>query len=140
MRIVLLSVLLTISAVPQIIAQTAKVIQLSPEDAAKAKDLYAQKADIEKKIADLQAKIAGGYTTEKKEQQYLNCCCCGIKESDGKTYVTQFKDGWGGGFEYSSDFKFIVPKMPPAYSVSPYQYWPACGGINLSGSGITTTN
>ena len=116
-------------------AQTAKVIQLSPEDAAKAKALYAQKADIEKQIDDLQQKITATYLAKNKE----------IQESWG-----WYPWPWLNGFEFSDDFKFIVPKtgttgtattgtitIAPYYTYPcPYSYYPY--GWFYSGTGVTT--
>jgi hypothetical protein len=71
-------------------AQTAQVIQLSPEEALRAKSLYDQKTSIDKQIEYLQAEIADKYI-------------------ENKNLTLQ---GWMWGFEYSTDFKFIVPLKP----------------------------
>ena len=71
MKLALLSVFL---ALPLLLpAQTAKVIQLSPEDATKAAALYQQKADIEKQITDLEEKITESYLKGKADSYF-----CGV--------------------------------------------------------------
>lgn len=62
-------------------SQDAKVIQLTSEDAIAAKATYDEMKSAEKKWADIQTKLQ-------------------------KTYK-----GFDGGIEFSSDFKFIVPKQ-----------------------------
>lgn len=87
-------------------AQTAKVIQLSPEDAAQAKALYAQKADIEKQIAGLEQKITTKYLAKDKSSSFWV-----FNNQESSPWP------WLNGFEYSDDFKFIVPnKAAPAYN------------------------
>jgi hypothetical protein len=89
-------------------AQTAKVIALSPEDAELAKSLYNQKTALEKKIADFQDGIKKHYLVEVDKTSSGYCWL-------GKP-CPSYRDGWGfGEFEFSEDFKFIVPKsVPPA--------------------------
>jgi len=90
--IVLLSVACT--------AQSARVIQLSPDDAAKVKQLYAQRDAIEKQIADEKDAITAKYLVA-KPGQHGNCL--------GKY---DYAPGWNcGEFEYSEDFRFIVPQV-----------------------------
>jgi hypothetical protein len=112
-------------------AQTAKVIALSPEDAAQAKSLYEQKAALEKKIADFQAKIDDKYTMVYHDYPTSACiqlCPNGVcpktpctdfpkvsEEDKKRAHVREHEFGWVGGFEFSDDYKFIVPKpyTPP---------------------------
>lgn len=96
--------------------QTAKVIALSPADAAEAKSLYAQRDAIEKKIADLHVKIEHAYVILAQPPEHPD-------------WVMNWKPGWGGGFQFSEDFKFIVPLYPHS-DISPSI---GCGGINWSG-------
>ena len=84
-------------------AQTAQVIQLTPDESRQAAALYAQKAEVEAKIAALQTSITEKYT--KETRTYVFCTSC-------VTYLGT-KTGWEGGFEYSTDFKFIVPAPQP---------------------------
>ena len=127
MKLALLSVFL---ALPLLLpAQTAKVIQLSPEDATKAAALYQQKADIEKQITDLEEKITESYLKGKADSYF-----CGV----GYICVASPapKSGWESGFEYSSDFKFIVPK-PVSTSIGLYPICYPYGGLSWSGTGAS---
>ena len=97
--------------------QTAKVVALTPEDAAKAKALYAEQARVEENIAQLRDRIS---------MVYLD-------------------PGWFTGFEFSEDFKYIVPASQPLPSVTNGYTWPICYGTGVTGSitnggGITTFN
>lgn len=96
--------------------QSAKVIALSPADAAQAKSLYAQQADIEKRIADLQASITHKYLLASKEEEgHTNTIGYGTKD------FMWVKNGWGtGAFQFSEDFKFIVPS--PVSNSIPYTH------------------
>lgn len=78
------------------VAQTATVVELKAEDAALAKRLYAEKAGIEKQIADLEVKIRGTYLKPACDKNSITFCAG--------------SPTWYNGFEYSTDFKFIVPK------------------------------
>jgi hypothetical protein len=114
-------------------AQTAKVIALSPADAAEAKDLYAQRDAINKKIADLQTKVTTKYLMEEKpgpgnsfiaystwctnpSGQMIACVPTPAEkraraeqeEKEKKMHHLELKEGWFS-FEFSDDFKFIVP-------------------------------
>jgi hypothetical protein len=95
-------------------AQTAKVIQLSESDAAEAKSLYAQQKEIEAKIADLRYRITKNYLTASKEEEgHTNT----YSDPRGGGWVW-VKEGWGGGnYDFSEDFKFIVPhtSIPQSY-------------------------
>ena len=115
-KLALLSVFL---ALPLLLpGQTAKVIQLSPEDAKQAATLYAKKADIEKQIDALHVEITQKYIS--KEQGWL----------------VFSSNPWSNGFEYSDDFKFIVPKganqsggissvpVTPTYTIQSCPYYP----------------
>ena len=134
----LLSVFL---ALPLMIpAQTARVIQLSPEDTAKAKQLYQQKAEVEKALVAFTNDIDRRYTQDKKESSG-NCIVsaysgnmtfgeCDMNAKPKKVYSWYHKDGWSLGFEFSEDFKFIVPKHQDSNSVTticPYSETPYCG-------------
>lgn len=128
--------------------QTAKVIALSPEDAAQAKSLYEQKAAIEKKIVDFQAKIDDKYTMVVHNYPTSACItgmsvthkdgteenlyvppCVPLKvtpEQEKASHVREHEFGWQYGFEFSEDYKFIVPKTySPPQSVSCFWANPA---------------
>ena len=84
-------------------AQTAKVVELKPDDAKLAQSLYAQKAEIDRKISDQSADI--------------------LKRYIGRGGLIQY-GGWDAGFEFSTDFKFIVPATP-VKSACPSLWTPA---------------
>jgi outer membrane murein-binding lipoprotein Lpp len=100
-------------------AQTAKVIQLNPDDAGRARDLYAEQKRIEQDIADLQKKIKKEYLTKSKKSDWTGGSVC-----YGDT--GQIAPGWGcGEFEFSDDYKFIVP--PQAKSQTTWSgVWNGC--------------
>lgn len=55
-------------------AQTAQVIQLSPEDAAKAKQLQQEQADLIKRAEAFHAHIVRDYLVTTSEQEAGRCC------------------------------------------------------------------
>jgi hypothetical protein len=117
-------------------AQTAKVIQLSPADAAEAKALHAQRDAINKKIDDLQKKITDKYLSVEKPGSgnflsysgpvrlcMINAGCPPEtpeekkrteeadkkwRESENLKHHLERIPGWDD-FQFSEDFKFIVP-------------------------------
>lgn len=146
----LLSVFL---ALPLLVsAQTAKVVILSPEDAAQAKALYEEKAAVEKKIADLQAQISHKYIS--RELIFPTAACITLERADGtfpdctppKPTAQQEKashewhilEGWNLGFEFSEDFKSIVPKQtpttPPLSIACPWSYSSLCTSTGILGA------
>jgi hypothetical protein len=78
--------------------QDALVIQLSATDAAKAKQLYEAKIAAEKAWKEFNSHVSTFYTTEKK------------LKNDGCVETVLVRNGWTGGFTFSKDFKFIIPK------------------------------
>lgn len=147
-------------------AQTAKVIALSPADAAEVKALYAQRDAINKAIEDLHKKVAdkylmepkpgsGSWTTSITGSGFLLCTTNGCgpspetaeekkkreadykkwQESEKKATHLERKEGWSL-FEFSEDFKFVVP-VKVTYQATPS--W--IGGNNcLVGSSTLTVN
>lgn len=133
-------------------AQTAKVIALSPADSAEAKALYVQRDTINKKIEELQKKITDKYLSVEKPGPGMfgsgatNNGCVALFDGSGiphppctkptaaekaaadKEYNSQHHleriPGWDD-FQFSEDFKFIVPvehKYPssgPTFMVNP---------------------
>jgi hypothetical protein len=89
--------------VATVIAQSAKVIQLTPAEAAEAKRLYEQQIEIAEQIRKFNDTIrtrhlAATETTGSASAIMIN----------GK--FMPLIDGWDGGrFQYSEDFRFIVP-------------------------------
>ena len=81
-------------------AQTAKVIPLTPAEATEAKSLYEQKALIEFKMKDLEHRI---------QTSHLLDTSTPTQNSGFLSNFQRWLPGWNGGFQYSEDFKFIVP-------------------------------
>ena len=126
MKLNLLVVVVLFAALP-VLGQTAKVIPLTQKDATEAKSLYAQQKDIEGKIADLRYRITKDYLTASKEEEG-HTSTYSDPQGGGRVWV---RNGWGDGhFDFSEDFKFIVPQEPPKYNSNP---WNNC--ITLTGSG-----
>lgn len=123
-------------------AQTARVIALSPEVAGEAKALYEQRDAINKRIDDLRRKVETLYLMEEKpgpdpftSSGFVSDTCGFVLSANGsahpcpvetaeqkkvrldqeakdklKTHLERKRD-WLD-FEFSEDFKFIVPKVP----------------------------
>jgi hypothetical protein len=89
-------------------AQTAKVIALSSADAATAKQLHDDRVAAEKRESDFRVKIQKTYLVEPQNPSpkggifsVYSACTSNIL----------YRTGWGcGKFEFSDDFKFVVPK------------------------------
>lgn len=117
-------------------AQTAKVIELSPDDAAKAKSLYEQKESIDKQIGELEKSVTVKYLANKDHRGG----CTSLSSWSEPVCVSGV---WGVGFEYSDDFKFIVPKIVtplPAYNGicvgwNCNNVWPTFGAVETPVSG-----
>lgn len=158
-------------------AQTAKVIQLSDDDAKQAK--YYHDAVAAAQLAEdiFRDKVKVQYTQE--DQLWPTAACVSSFSVNGhpigqpadyncppakpltpeeKKAAThrEYKTGWLYGFDYSEDFKFIVPKVANSYQAPTpclgmgcYLTQPLSGpawygtntGSNLTSGGITgTTN
>jgi hypothetical protein len=102
-------------------AQSRKVIVLDPADANQAKAAYAELADAKGKIAKLESTVKDKYLTET------------VKSCKKR------KDGWGD-FEYSEDFKYIVPAGVPTWGFITVPSSPnyCCMGCASPCSGIGT--
>ena len=124
-------------------AQNAKVIQLSPEDAAQAKALADEQKALDEKTAAFREAVKQKYlvTTERKE---AGDCYAGVFMTNATSGFLVLGDGtinWSskpekpqappkpepyyrrgwrcGEYQYSDDFKFIVPVPAPPYTSSP---------------------
>lgn len=103
-------------------AQTAQVIQLNPEDAARAKALYAEKAKVDAEIEALKDSV---------KKKYVWTAIIG---NGYCTHAEQTEDGycipydWANGFEFSTDFRFIVPAQP-----KPQPQCPTWENLQLTG-------
>lgn len=153
--VIALSIATTVSA------QTAKVVALSPEDAAQAKALYDAQQKANKQLDDFRQAITNKYAMEDREEGHLTGVVCGEWTKDGLLQATPckepktppkkvmrrvLKEGWFYGFAFSEDFKFIVPEKQTEYKQP--QTWfgggnyicPAWGGtINPAWVGATST-
>lgn len=85
------------------LSQNAKVIALTPADAAKAKELHEAALNAQKAVADFDKLIRERYTDAKPDAK-------------GDLYMSSTKVGWEAGVEYSDDWLFIVPKAFPPNS------------------------
>ena len=135
--------LLFVLVLPLMRGQTAKVIQLSPEDARQAKALDDAQNELTAKIAAFRETIKQKYlvTTERKE---AGDCYAGVFMTNATSGFLVLGDGtinWSskpekpqappkpepyyrrgwrcGEYQYSDDFKFIVPVPASPYTSSP---------------------
>ena len=109
-------------------AQTAQVIQLKPEDAARAKELYAEKAKVDAQIEALKGQI---------QKQYLETLLQKSENCDPRKQfcydpriaaIMDSYSAWINGFEFSANFQFIVPAQP-----KPQPQCAPVGNIHLTG-------
>jgi hypothetical protein len=96
-------------------AQTAKVIALEPADAQKAAKLADELKKAQTAMKDFQIHVQDKYVSKP-------CTTIAFAGSEGKLQCsigggcTCRTDGWEHSFEFSEDYKFIVPKQsPPSY-------------------------
>jgi hypothetical protein len=120
MRNALLVIALLLAASLGASAQTATVAQLTPAEAAQAKALHEAKLDLEKRQGEFDAAILDKYSSMHEAAQSTH---------PGRRIQLY---AWTYGFEYSSDFKFIVSKSAPCYGSS-------CGATLPCGSWVTST-
>lgn len=136
-KLALLSVFL---ALPLLLsAQTAKVIQLSPDEAKEAQAIQQAKKDLQAREDALREKIAVAHLVTPNGG-----------ESDCQDANYKYKPGWNcGKFEYSEDFRFIVPKsvrgIAPCGGNSPFcSNWnwitPAYGADTVTTIPLNTGN
>lgn len=108
----LLIAVMTLISIP-VFAQSAKVIQLDTADAAEAKQVYQQMQDAQKAWNDIQKRIASKYVEERFVAQT-------------GTKLTKNKKGWENGFNFSEDFKSIVPMITVTSGIGSGQYISCC--------------
>jgi hypothetical protein len=144
--------LLTLTLAIQSLAQTAKVIQLSPQDAAEAKQVYEAQVAANKRVEEFRAKIDAKYLTKQEPGSdpptFLAGRICSIggncappetpaekkariaaDELDKRTHAHPVHlEGWSM-FEFSDDFKFIVPKS--TFTTNPNSLQPCGAGVYL---------
>lgn len=118
--------------------QTAKVIQLSPDDAKQAKALYDEQIALDKRKAAFEELVRTRYLTVKKgDKEWGDEGVVFSINGAGVTVKTSYRAGWNyGQFEYSEDFKYIVPKSMLINGTGSLQFWNnGCNYINP----VTTT-
>ena|SRR5258706_11785625 len=130
MKNLLLVMMATLLTSGNAIAQDAKVIQLSEQDAKTAKQLYDAKIAANNAYEDFQKKIKLEYTLNKPKY---------------KNEALSLKEGWLGGFIFSQDFKFIVPspysttlKFASSPCWSTYSTSPVTATLPLSDAGTSS--
>lgn len=124
-------------------AQTAKVVQLTPDEAKQAKVLHDEQIALSKRQSDFDQAIAAKYTTEERKGGWIciaNGCTEGSTKGTKQLVYRDTKEGWNLGFVYSDDFKFIVPKTytPPASTTSPCWTNTNSGFYNCGGNLLLT--
>ena len=109
-------------------AQTAKVVALSADDAKTAKSLYDEQAALDKRKAAFEELVRTRYLTVKKgDKEWGDEGVVFSLNGSGTTIKTSYRAGWNyGQFEYSEDFKYIVPKSPPINGAGSFQLGSAC--------------
>lgn len=126
------------------VAQSAKVEAISAEDTVKIKALYAEKAAldkqmaaVEKKISDFNEGIKARYLTTKEPDK--GWCSASFSTASGYVWI---KNGWAcGAFQYSDDFRFVVPAASiPVVNCCPTWSWASNLSISsCSVCGVTGT-
>lgn len=91
-------------------AQTAQVIQLSPADAKQAKALHDELATIKARVESFDEGIARKYSGKECVSLHVAGAVVPCTKTDEKAYMIGVSPGWENGFEYSEDYRFIVPK------------------------------
>jgi hypothetical protein len=91
-----------------IIGQTAKVIALSPQDAAEAKALNDAQKALDARKAKFQDHITSQYLQDPRSDEGCEVTAGGPPYRPCATLR-----GWASGFIFSEDFKYIVPAADP---------------------------
>lgn len=113
-----------------LLAQNAKVIELTPAEATEAKSIAQEQKDLAQREIDLRYDIALHHNIARELPTRASACIgkgcipSGLPEADHR-WVEFVVGGWLNGFEYSEDYRFIVPKAAPAsnYIQSPCGAW-----------------
>lgn len=128
-RIAVLSIMGFASVVS--FAQTTKVIPVDPEDAKTIQALYDLKDEIDKEIADLRNQVVDKYLIEdripatKSDNSYKTVSAHFQKSDSSLTmndagewisYLPGFEDG---KFQFSDDYKYLVPQKSTSTVCSP---------------------
>lgn len=101
------------------LAQSAKVIALTPDEARQAKFMQDQVDIAIKRQKDFYESLQHKYTqtmTLECRWDFLNVNGAITTPPCDKTPVYHNKDRWSDGFQYSEDYKYIVPVEPKPLS------------------------
>jgi hypothetical protein len=107
-------VFLAIACAASLGAQTANVIELSPEDSKEALKVWLAKVDADAKWEIEQTKIGERYTHLTHDNPIIKDYEANLRS--GGTHACYLNEnvciypGFETGFEFSKDFKYIVPK------------------------------
>ena len=120
-------------------AQTAKVVQLTPDEAKQAKALYDQQQELTKVTEQFRAALRDKYLKRPPDPPQPKVTVgsfslCGVSLCPANYSPSPYKAGWESGeYIYTDDFKFLVPK--------PYQNGSSSYGSSNYGSiiGCPTT-
>lgn len=130
MRKALLSLAL-VCAVPAL-SQTAKVVVLSSEESAEANAIAQARKDLDKRSDALRDKIEAKYLYLQMPATASVCVGNGCipppppaPTEEQKLAARSWLIGWEYGFEFSEDYKAIVPKKGP----SGYYFAPSSSGV-----------
>ena len=110
-------------------AQTAQVIALTPDEAKEVRALYTEQDEVANKLKALQSQIKLNHVAVDPKDPDAGNVGASINEfvecdnlldhapcAKGKIYA--YRKGWENGFEFSTDFKYIVPLPAPQYTVT----------------------
>jgi hypothetical protein len=119
MRRTIVAILLLITAVC-VVGQEARVIALKSEDAAHVRCTWERLQKAQKEWNEV---------LEQTQNDYI---LVPIKDKDASQSVLRMQDmnrtyrsGWENGFQFSSDFKYLVPKnVTTSGTISTYNQWP----------------
>ena len=110
MKQILVVLLLSIAA----FTQAGKVLELDLADAKEAKSAYDDMTRANKRMADFNQRMREKYLVVKdgSDSAASNIATCLTGTANGCAY---YRKGWENGFEYSDDFRFMVPSpyKPP---------------------------
>lgn len=96
-------------------AQTAKVIALTPDEAREAKAISDQQKEIDNRLAVLRQRITANHLYA-DGKEYSSCSIVSNSEH-------HIKGEWGcGDFEFSDDYRFIVPSRIAGTSATRWAY------------------
>jgi hypothetical protein len=111
--------------------QEAKVVALSGEDAANAKQLYGAMRDAEAAWKVLQQDLHDHYLTVEAPTSgrlQIGPCVTEHKPDAKPATYRATMPGFEQGFEFDPTFRFIVPKSAASQTLT-VPYWPQCCNV-----------